>query len=220
MSSPKAETLPGDGRDQRRAQAQEIHEAPGQQRAGAAEGDQRVVARIEPALDGHLLDGVGLVPGRDLEDALGRALGPRPRRAASAAIPSRARSSVERDLAAQQVRRDATRAPAGVGHRRLGRRRARSTSAGVGARAARSDLEPAVGRDPGDGAAAGADGDDVDHRHLDREPADGAVGGEAGHPVLDEADVGAGAARVGGEHAVEARGPGEQAAPSAPAAGR
>src|SRR5438445_11453110 len=98
-----------------------------------------------------------------------------------------------------------------VGHRGLGAVAPIAEWAGVGARAARAHLEPAVGRDPRDTAAAGAHGDDVDHRHLDREPTDRAVGGEAGLSVLDEAPVGARAAGIRGEYTADARGLRDQA---------
>ena len=65
----------GRERDQGGAQAQEIEEAAGEEGPGAAEGHQRVVPRIEAAPDAHLPDRVGLVPGRDLQDPLGRAQG-------------------------------------------------------------------------------------------------------------------------------------------------
>ena len=190
---------------------QKIHEPPGEQGTGAAEGDERVVARVEPALDRHLLDGVGLVPGRDLENALGGPSGleAETRRERGESFP-RALAH-ERDLSAQQARRDAPQQQMRVGHRGLGAAAPIAERAGVGARAARAHLEPAVGRDPRDTAAAGAHGDDVDHRHLDREPTDRAVGGEAGLSVLDEAHVGARATGIRGEHTVDARGLREQA---------
>ncbi len=201
----------GRRRDERRAQVQEVDEPPGQQRTGAAEGHQRVVARVEPALHRHLLDGIGLVPGRNLEDSLGGARGIEAEGHAERGDPLLGERADERDLAAEQMRRDPAEQQVGIGDGGLGAAAPVAARAGIGARAPRPHLEAAVGRDPGDAAAAGAHGDDVDHRHLDGEPAHRALGGEFGHTVLDETHVGARPAGVGGEDAVEAGGLGEEA---------
>ncbi len=188
---------------------QEIDEPPRQQGTGSAEGHERIVARIEPALDRYLLDRVGLVPGGDLENALGRARGLEAEMRRERGEPFLCPLGLELDFSAEQARRDAAEQQMRIGHGGLGAAAPVTEWARIGARAARPDFEPAVGRDPRDAAAARADRDDVDHRHLDRESAHRAVGGEAGHPALDETDIGAGAARIRGEHPVEARGPGE-----------
>ena len=56
----------------------------------------------------------------------------------------------------------------GVGDGRIRRRRGHSRRAGIGAGAARADLEPAARVAPSDRAAAGPDLDDVDDRQLHR----------------------------------------------------
>ena len=120
------------------------------------------------------------------------------------------RVHVERDLAAEQVRGDPAEHDVGVGDGRLGAALAVAERAGVGAGRLRADLERALGGDPGDRAAAGADGDDVDHRDLARVGADRALGGQGRLAVEHDRDVGRGAAAVAGEHLVEAGPPGDQ----------
>ena len=75
----------------------------------------------------------------------------------------------------------------------------------VGAGRGRPDLQRALGRQPGDGAAAGADGDDVDHRDLAGIDADRALGRQRGLTVDDDGDVGRRTAAVTGQHPVEPR---------------
>ena len=117
---------------------------------------------------------------------------------------------VERDLAAEQVRRDPAEDDVGVGDRDLGAALAVAERAGVGAGRLRADLERALGREPGDRAAAGADGDDVDHRDLRRVGADRALGGQRRLAVDDDGHVGRRAAAVAGQHPVEAGDLGDQ----------
>ena len=83
-----------------------------------------------------------------------------------------------------------------VRHGRLDAAAAVADRTRQGARALRPDGERARVEDAGDGAAAGADGDHVDHRQADRPAADAAVGGEARLAAVDQADVGGGAADV------------------------
>ena len=72
--------------------------------------------------------------------------------------------------------------------------------AGLGAGALGADLEQAGGVDAGDRAAAGADGADVDHRHVDRHGVfELDLVGDRGRAVADQRDVGRGAAHVVGD---------------------
>ena len=76
---------------------------------------------------------------------------------------------------------------------------------GFGAGAARTDLEQAALVDPGDAAAAGAERGDVDTGDGDGDAeADLELAQVALLPLLDGADVGAGAAHVEGEGVVDA----------------
>ena len=168
--------------------------------------EQREAARIDAALDRHLADGVGLVPVGDLDDAVGELLGAhragqplRQRRRARA----RARR-IERDAAADQGRRDAAEHEIGVGDGRLGAAARIAHRPGLGAGAARADLEMAFAADPGDRAAAGADGLDVDHRDAHRERADRAAIGDVRLAALDQAEIGRGAAGIERHHVGEA----------------
>ena len=134
----------------------------------------------------------------------------RPSRCASVAQPGPGRVDVERDLAAEQVRRDPAEDDVRVGHGRLGAAPAVAERPRVGARRAGTDLERALGRHPRDRAAPGADGDDVDHRDLAGVAADRALGGERRLAVHDDRHVGGGPAAVTGQHPVEAGVGGDQ----------
>ncbi len=77
--------------------AEEMHHRGRLRGAGAAERQQREFARIDAALDGHLADGVGLIPVGDLDDAVREFVRRSCCRAAalaSAAMPSRARATL------------------------------------------------------------------------------------------------------------------------------
>ena len=97
------------------------------QRAGAAEGDQREVARVDALLDGARADGVGHVGVDQRDHALRRlALGDARARAASSPITRRAATSVERHPAAEEVLAvEPAEHDVGVGDRRLACRRGR-----------------------------------------------------------------------------------------------
>ena len=163
--------IAGIGRHDAGLHVEQVHHRGRLRRPGAAERQQREAARIDAALDGHLADGVGLVPVGDLDDAVGELLG-----AHVAGQPGGERGDagaraldVERDAAADQRRRNAAEHQIGVGDGRLVAAVRVAHRAGLGAGALRADLEMAFAGDPGDRAAAGADGLDVDHRDAHRE---------------------------------------------------
>ncbi len=88
----------------------------------------------------------------------------------------------------------------GVGDGGLQAAAARGGGAGVRAGAGRADFQQAGGVDAGDRAAAGADGADVDHRHVDWHGVfDLDLGGDRGLAAADQRDVGGGAAHVVGD---------------------
>ena len=111
---------PGRRRDHGGPETQELDQPARLERAGAAERHQRVVARIEAALDAHLLDGVGLVPRGDLEHALGRPLGGETELAGEALDALPGQIERERHLAPEKMRRDAPEDELGVGDRGAG----------------------------------------------------------------------------------------------------
>ena len=167
MSSPNALTLPGFGGTSVRGRLRMSISRQASSEPGAAERGEREVADVEALGDGDLAQRVGLVPRGDLQDAGG---GPLQRevelRAELRPSPSIARLDRQRDLAAQQVRGDPAEDDVRVGDGGLVAAVRVAHRARVGAGRLRADLERALGGEPGDRAAAGADGDDVDHRDL------------------------------------------------------
>ena len=140
------------------------------QRPGAAEGHQRVVARIVAALHADDPDRPRHVGGDDREDALRRRHHVRGRaRAASRAIAALARSwrigmrPPSRCVGFSVCSTTLASVTVGSVVAAVVADRAR-----IGAGAARPDLQQAAAVDMGDRAAAGADGVDVEHRRLDR----------------------------------------------------
>ena len=174
------------------------------ERPGAAEGNQREVARIEALLHRLGADGVRHVGVDDGEHALGRlvlvdaeSLGEVRHRLVGALRR-------KRHLAAEEVVRiQAAEHEVGISHRRCVAASAIAGGAGLGARALRPHLEGAARVGSRDAAAARADGRDVDHRHQDRVAANPGVarGGLVVVAVDHDADVGAGAAHVESDEA-------------------
>ena len=180
----------------------QLHHRRRLRRAGAAEREQREFARIDAALDGHLPDGIRLVPVGDLDDAFRELF-----RAHVAGEPRRERGDagaraihIEANAAADQRRRDAAHDQIGIGDGRLVAAIRVAHGAGLGAGTARPDLEMTLAADPGDRAATRADGLDVDHRDAHRERTDGTAIGHMRLGTFDQAEIGRGAAGVQGDH--------------------
>src|SRR6478752_7404984 len=173
-------------RDDDAGEAEDVDEAAGEQRSRATERREHEVAHVETALDRHLAQRVGLVPRGDLEDAGRAALEVEAQAVRECGDAGAGRLDVEGDLAAEQVRGDASERHVGVGDRRLG-----------------AALERALGGDPRDGATTRPDGDDVDHRDLARVGADGALGCQGRLAREDDGHVGRGTAAVAREDLVE-----------------
>ena len=154
------------------------------------------------------MDALGGSDGRNAElarDALHRALG---------------RGGIEPLAAAQEVRGiEQTEHDIGVGDRGGPATAAIAGGPRIGARALRPDVEDAARVHPRDGAAARAEGVDVDggHRHLLAGHA--FVACQLGLAALDQGDVGAGAAHVEGDEIALAEQP-RRVAAAGDAAGR
>ena len=141
-------------------------QAVGVQRPGAAERDEREVARVVPALHGDEPDRLGHQRLGDADDALRRLAHrhvqalrpPAPRARAAASGSSRTMLSVK----FSGTIRDED--DVGVGHGRLGAAATVARRARVGTGAPRSHARQAAGVDPGDAAAARADLHEVDDR--------------------------------------------------------
>ena len=143
----------------------------GVHRAGAAEGDERVVARVDALLDGDRPHRVGHVRVDDREHPLGeRGRRPSPSSPRPSASASLRRALVELHPAAEEVARvEPAEEEVRVGDGRLRAAAPVAGGAGIGAGALRPDAQ-AARLEPGERAAAGADRVDVDERHQDGSP--------------------------------------------------
>ena len=174
---------------------------------GAAEGDQRVVARVDALLDGARADGVGHVGVDQRDHAFRRLAVGEAELARQLADHAACGDFVERHAAAQEV---AAVEPAqhdiGVGDGGPRAAMAIGGRSGHGAGRARPDLEGAGLVDEGDRAAAGADRVHVDHRHHDGEARDPGVARRrlAEAAFGDDADIGRGAADIEGDEVAPA----------------
>ena len=154
---------PRRGRDDHRERAHQLRDRVGVQRPGAAEGDQRELARVVAALHGDDAQRARHVLVDDPQDAVGGLLQRQPHRVGDLLHGAARRLDVERHLAADQVRREVAEDDVGVGDGRLLAALAVRGRAGLGARGLRADAQRARElRDVGDRAAARADGVHVD----------------------------------------------------------
>ncbi len=168
-SRPMAHRMPGLRGTRMRADVQLARQPCGMQRPGAAERDQRVVARVVAALHADDPDRARHVGGHDRDDALRGRHHVQPERSARRPIASlgqvlpHGHAAAEQDTRVQRLQHDV-----GVGDRRLRVAVAVADRPGIGPGRARPDLEQPAAVHVGDGAAARADRVDVEHRRLDR----------------------------------------------------
>ena len=181
-------------------------------RPGAAEREERELRDVLAALDRVDARRRRHVLVDHLVDAPGRAHAVEAERPADPRLDRARRGlAVEAHLAAEEERRiEIAEHQIGIGHGRLVAALAVAGRPRIGAGAVRPDLEQPERVDPGDAAAAGADLDHLDHRHLDRQAAalleavhavDLEVRRDQGLAVLDQAGLGGGAAHVEREQA-------------------
>ena len=149
-----------------------MRDAPGVHGPGAACAEQRIVARIAAALgDVHARGGRHVLVD-DVVDAPRDVRGRQPHAPGEPLQRGARRRHVHADLAAGEVVGvEIAEQEVRVGHRGLGAAEAVGRRARVRARAARADLEQPDLVDGGDGAAAGADLDQLDGGDADRQPA-------------------------------------------------
>ena len=178
------------------------------QRAGTAERHQREVARIDAARHRIGADGERHVGIDDLDDAERRVLDREPKRLGHLGLDRLVGEvGVKRQVAAQHlVDVEPSEHDLRVGDRRLGTAAAVTGGAGLGACRARTDMEAPGGIDIGDGAAAGADRNKIDHRHQDWMTADVRVAcvHDLDAAVRNGTDVGRSAADIDGDQIVAA----------------
>ena len=150
---------------------EQLGDAAGVDRAGAAEREHGDAAQVRALLDrvhprrrGHVLVDELVDAGRGVGDRQAERVGDRRR------APRSVGGEVERHVAAEEVAGvEQPEREVGVGDRRRGAAAAVARRAGVGAGGLRADLEQAELVDAGEAAAAGADLDEVDRRHRHRE---------------------------------------------------
>ena len=183
------------------ADAEPAREQAGVDGAAAAEGVDREVARVVSARDGHAPDLVLHEAVGHLLDARGALHQPQPELIAERGDGGARRVDVDVHAAAEEVARvQEPEHEVGVGH---GRHRAAAPVTdrpGLGARALRPDAQRAGLRvDPGEAAAAGADGLDVDHPQEEVVLLDDDAIADGRTAAVDDADVEGRAAHVGGD---------------------
>ena len=176
------------------------------QGTGAAEGEEREVARVVAAGQRHHADRAGHVGVGEPDRGRGGVFRREPER-------RRDRVGKDRPQAPQRHRfldrEERCRVEPPEQKVRVGDGRARAAAAvadrpGIGAGALRSDLQHPGLVDGDDRAAAGPDGAHVDHRHMHRQPVgEGELGGHLGDAAADERDVGRGAAHVVGDRVLD-----------------
>ena len=189
--SPIAHSRPGRRRDDHRVAAHQLRDRVGVQRARAAEGDEREVARIVAALHRDEAQRAGHVLVDDREDAVGGLLEREVHGVGDLLHGSARALDVERHLAAQEARRQVADDDVRVGHGRLLAALAVGRRARLGAGRLRADAERAGElRHVRDRAAARADRVHVDARDLDAEVADRGLAADRRLAVLAERDVG------------------------------
>ena len=202
----------GVARHQHMGHAELAGDGGGVHRPGAAEGEEREVARVVPLVHRdqprrarhlvvhHLQDrrrGPGLVEAERVADP----------GADDAAHRVDVRRAVE---AADGAGVDAAEQQVGVGHGRLGTALAVADRPRRGARALRPHAQDAALVHPRDAAAAGADGLDVHHRHAERHAVgDVLLRRRRRHAAAHDGDVEAGAAHVAADEVGEAGGSAE-----------
>ena len=180
-----------------RSHAEQPRQRAAVQRPGAAEREEREVARVVAALHRHHADGADHVVVDDGEDAARGGLDAHAQRLGDAAVDRCACAfGIESEAAAQQVGRQVAEGEMGVRDGRLDAAAAVADRPRHGTGALRAHDQRARVRHARDGTAACADGDDVDHRQADRPVADAAGGGETRLAAVDQGDVGRGAADV------------------------
>ena len=198
---------PGAGGDDHPGNAELPGELRGVQRAGAAEGEQREVARVVTSRQRHHAKRSRHAVVGDAKDRCRGILRIQPERRTNLFVESH-RDRIERDRTVhreQRVRVEPPEQQVGVGDRHPLSAAPEADGTRRGARALRSHLQESRFVDEGDGAAAGADGVHVHHRDVD------------GHRVLhlelrthrrypapNESDVAARAAHVVRDHVLEA----------------
>jgi hypothetical protein len=200
---PSAEVMPG------RAGTSTFGMASSRARATACsgpappEGEQHEVAGIAPALQRHEADGARhLVVGHAHDGGSGRHRVQVQVRAdllvedLADVIETRAAGHAEQRVGVEPAQHEVR-----VGDRRLLATAAVGDRSRLGAGALRAYLQDARARHARDGAAAGADRVDVDHRHAHRQTvAHLLVGAHRRRAADDHADVEAGAAHVARDH--------------------
>ena len=171
-------------------------------RPAAAEGVDREIARIVAGIDDDAADEVGGLLVLDGADGGGGVFDRHAQRRRDG-VADRVFGGALRQFAAAAekiIRVENAEHQIGVGHGRLGAAGLVAGRPRRGAGAARPDAQIAALIDPGDGAAAGADGGDIDGRDVDGVLVEDRRGRARRLAVDDQADQKGGAAEIGRDH--------------------
>ena len=205
---PEGREMPGRTRNDHPADTDFARNRGRVQRTGAAIGDQRETAGIESALGRHALDRIGHRGCGDAQNSIRRFGDAEPQRLRHPRRHGAFRGrDVELHLAAEKtIGSETAQQQIGVGDRRFGTATAVARRSRLGAGAARSDVHGVAVLDTRDRATAGADFENVDGRHLDRQraivAADQRMTGSQRAAIKNDAGLGGGAAHVEGDRVV------------------
>ena len=207
------------GRDDNGRDVELPRQVGGVNRARTAEGDEAEIAGIVAAADRDQADGVGHVGVGDLDDGVRGAHGVVAEGLADFLCHcSFSGGAIERHRAAEEpCRTEPAEDEIGVGVRRLLAPALVGRRSRIGAHALRAVAQAAARVDPGDAAAPGADGDNLDRGEHDWvAELDRPLVGDADLTAVHKRDVGAGAAHVEADGIVEAALPSEKGAGHCP----
>ena len=174
------------------------------QRAGAAEGDHGVVARVLAALRRDNLNCPDDVGVGDADRAVGDLFDAHAEASGKRAEGFLCGVGIDLHLAAEEgFAADRVTHKVGVGHGRLGAAALVTGRPRVGPGALGPDTQHAALVDPDQTATAGADGVDIENRRADRQFIDLEFVADLGVAVFDQADVGARSAYIEGDQVFE-----------------
>ena len=169
--------------------SQDFAQAAGVSGAGAARGHQGQEPRVPSFPHGHLAYGIGHVELADLNNAAGQRFRRQPNPFAKAIKGVFGQAPIKRHGSTGQGVREPPQVEVGIGYRGLPPAAAIAGRTGIRSGALRADGQPVPRRQPGNGAATGADGDDVDAWRAQGENVKLGFAHQTGDSAFNETDV-------------------------------